>query len=322
MDIKIIGVGSCGYNAVTHMYREMIHGVSFVLCSTDRQALMHSEIPDKLLLGNPGSGLDAGNNPERGRIAALESEEEIRRLLSDGTKMVIIVAGMGGSTGTGAGPVIAAIARKMNILTVGMVTIPFSLEGKQKVIKALDGVKVMNRNVDTLLIIDHERLHETFHDLSLQDVFGKADETLAIAVKNITDIITLPGIIHLPFADLRSIMKDGGITFMSNGYGQGEGRFEQAIVNALNSSYFNSDEVFNARKILLYFSFSKDAEMKVEELNIIHDFMARFKHHTEAIWGAAIDDTLGEKVKIMIMATSFGLYDILKMKDRHNHNMM
>ncbi|MDR2919855.1 MAG: cell division FtsZ family protein [Tannerella sp.] len=315
MDIKIIGVGTCGYHAVTHMYRKGIHDVSFMLCSADRQALMHSEISVKLVLGHSGSGLDAGNNPERWRIAALESENEIRRLLNDGTKMVIIIAGMGGSTGTGASPVIAAIAREMNILTVGIVTIPFLFEGKRKIIKALNGVEEMNRNVDTLLIINYEHLHKTFHDLSLQDIFGKADEALAIAVKNITEIITLPGIIHLPFADIHSIMKDGGVTFMNNGYGQGEGGLEQAIENALDSPYLNSDEVFRSKKILLHLSFSKDAEIKVEELNIIHDFMARFRQHTEAIWGASIDDTLGEKVKVLVLATGFGLDDIPEMKD-------
>lgn len=317
--IKVIGVGGGGGNAVTHMYREGIHDVSFVLCNTDNQALLRSEVPVKIALGRSiTEGLGAGNKPERAEAAAMESEDEIRTMLSDGTKMVFITAGMGGGTGTGAAPVIAKIAKEMNILTVGIVTIPFLFEGEPKIIQALNGVEEMNKNVDALLVVNNERLSDIYNDLSLMNAFGKADDTLAIAAKSIAEIITLPGIINLDFADVHTTMKDGGVALMSNGYGQGEGRLEHAIDDALNSPLLNSNDIFNARKILFNISFSKDAEIKVEELNFIRDFMARFGRHIEVIWGTAVDDTLGEKIKFTVLATGFGLDDIPEIKDRHN----
>lgn len=320
--IKVIGVGGGGGNAVTHMYKEGIHDVSFVLCNTDNQALLRSDVPVKIALGRSiTEGLGAGNKPERAEAAALESESEITTMLSDGTKMVFITAGMGGGTGTGAAPVIAKIAKSMNILTVGIVTIPFLFEGEPKIIQALNGVEEMSKNVDALLVVNNERLSEIYHDLSLLNAFGRADDTLAIAAKSIAEIITLPGIINLDFADVHTTMKDGGVALMSNGYGQGEGRLEQAIEDALNSPLLNSNDIFNARKILFNISFSKDAEIKVDELNFIRDFMARFGRHIEVIWGTAVDDTLGDKIKFTVLATGFGLDDIPELKDKHSAEM-
>ena len=213
--IKVIGVGGGGGNAVTHMYREGIQDVSFALCNTDRQALEQSAVPVKICMG---VGLGAGNKPERAEKAALESEEEIRAMLSDGTEMVFITAGMGGGTGTGAAPVIARIAREMDILTVGIVTIPFRFEGKPKIIQALEGVEKIGKSVDALLVVNNERLRTIYHDLTLLNAFKLADNTLTIAARSIAEIITLSGIINLDFADVHTTMKDGGVALMSNGY--------------------------------------------------------------------------------------------------------
>lgn len=218
--IKVIGVGGGGGNAVNHMYREGIHDVSFVLCNTDAQALDDSPVPVRLQLGKEGLG--AGNRPARARQAALESEEDIRRMLDDGTKMAFITAGMGGGTGTGAAPVIAQVSKEMGILTVGIVTIPFRFEGPKKIDQALDGVEEMAKHVDALLVINNERLREIYPDLTLIDAFGKADDTLSVAAKSIAEIITIHGLINLDFNDVKTVLKDGGVAIMSTGYGEGE----------------------------------------------------------------------------------------------------
>lgn len=316
--IKVIGVGGGGGNAVTHMYREGIQDVSFVLCNTDNQALMESEVPVKICLGlTITEGLGSGNIPERAEKAALESEKEIRAMLSDGTKMVFITAGMGGGTGTGAAPVIARIAKEMNILTVGIVTIPFRFEGKPKIIQALDGVEKIGKNVDALLVVNNERLRTIYHDLTLMNAFKKVDNTLTIAAKSIAEIITLTGHINLDFADVHTTMKDGGVALMSNGYGQGEGRLAQAIEDAFHSPLLNNNNVFTAKKILFNISSSTEAEIKMDELDFVQDFMDRFDpNKIEVIWGTAVDETLGEKIKFTVLATGFGLDNIPEIKKK------
>ena len=315
--IKVIGVGGGGGNAVTHMYKEGIHDVTFVLCNTDNQALNRSDVPVKVPLGrNITQGLGAGNKPERAMMAAEESMEDIRKMLSDGTKMVFITAGMGGGTGTGAAPVIARFAKDMGILTVGIVTIPFVFEGERKIIQALNGVEEISKNVDALLVINNERLREIYSDLTMTNAFGKADDTLTIAAKSIAEIITLPGIINLDFADVNTTMKDGGVALMSNGFGEGEGRVRQAIEDALNSPLLNNNDVFNAKKILFNVSFGEEAELRMEEMNDVHDFMSRFGRDIEVIWGTAIDNTLGAKVKMTILATGFGMEDIPQIAEK------
>ena len=315
--IKVIGVGGGGGNAVTHMYKEGIHDVTFVLCNTDNQALNRSDVPVKVPLGrNITQGLGAGNKPERAMMAAEESMEDIRKMLSDGTKMVFITAGMGGGTGTGAAPVIARFAKDMGILTVGIVTIPFVFEGERKIIQALNGVEEISNNVDALLVINNERLREIYSDLTMTNAFGKADDTLTIAAKSIAEIITLPGIINLDFADVNTTMKDGGVALMSNGFGEGEGRVRQAIEDALNSPLLNNNDVFNAKKILFNVSFGEEAELRMEEMNDVHDFMSRFGRDIEVIWGTAIDNTLGTKVKMTILATGFGMEDIPQIAEK------
>ncbi|MCK9343290.1 MAG: cell division protein FtsZ, partial [Massilibacteroides sp.] len=218
--IKVIGVGGGGGNAVSHMYKEGIQDVTFLLCNTDVQALKKADIPTKIMLGaTVTQGLGAGNRPERARMAAEESADDIQALLNDGTKMVFITAGMGGGTGTGAAPIIAKIAKDMGILTVGIVTIPFRFEGERKIMQALEGVELLGENVDALLVINNERLRMLYPDLTVLNAFAKADDTLTTAAKSIAEIITIEGYMNLDFADVESTMKDGGVALMSNGFG-------------------------------------------------------------------------------------------------------
>lgn len=308
--IKVIGVGGGGGNAVNHMYREGIHDVSFVLCNTDAQALNDSPVPVHLQLGSEGLG--AGNRPEKAREAAEESIEDVRHMLDDGTKMAFITAGMGGGTGTGAAPVIARESKAMDILTVGIVTIPFKFEGSKKITQALDGVEEMAKNVDALLVINNERLRQIYSDLSVNEAFAKADDTLSVAAKSIAEIITVHGKINLDFNDVKTVLKDGGVAIMSTGYGEGDGRVKQAIDDALNSPLLNDNDVFNSKKILLSFTHSDDVNHKglmMDEMNEINDFMEKFSNF-ELKWGIANDPTLGDKVKVTILATGFGLADI------------
>ena len=316
--IKVIGVGGGGGNAVNHMYREGIHDVTFVLCNTDNQALAESPVPVKLQLGRSiTQGLGAGNRPERARDAAEESIDDIKEQLNDGTKMVFITAGMGGGTGTGAAPVIARIAKEMDILTVGIVTIPFIFEGEKKIIQALDGVERIAQHVDALLVINNERLREIYADLTFMNAFGKADDTLSIAAKSIAEIITMRGMVNLDFADVKTILKDGGVAIMSTGFGEGENRVTKAIDDALHSPLLNNNDIFNAKKVMLNVSFCPTSELMMEEMNEIHEFMSKFREGVEVIWGVAVDNSLDTKVKITVLATGFGVEDVPGMDTLH-----
>ncbi len=315
--IKVIGVGGGGGNAVNHMYRKGIHDVSFVLCNTDNQALNDSPVPVHLQLGKEGLG--AGNKPEKARKAAEESAEDIKRMLDDGTRMAFITAGMGGGTGTGAAPVIARISKEMGILTVGIVTIPFRWEGVQKINQALDGVEEMAKHVDALLVINNDRLREIYPDLSVQSAFGKADDTLSVAAKSISEIITQHGLMNLDFNDVKTVLKDGGVAIMSTGYGEGEGRVKKAIEAAINSPLLNEKDVFNSKKILLNITFAggKNGEdgLMMEEMGDVNEFMAKFGDF-EIKWGLAINPELDKKVKVTILATGFGVEHVEGM-DNH-----
>ena len=316
--IKVIGVGGGGGNAVNHMYREGIHDVTFVLCNTDNQALAESPVPVKLQLGRSiTQGLGAGNRPERARDAAEESIDDIKEQLNDGTKMVFITAGMGEGTGTGAAPVIARIAKEMDILTVGIVTIPFIFEGEKKIIQALDGVERIAQHVDALLVINNERLREIYADLTFMNAFGKADDTLSIAAKSIAEIITMRGTVNLDFADVKTILKDGGVAIMSTGFGEGENRVTKAIDDALHSPLLNNNDIFNAKKVMLNVSFCPTSELMMEEMNEIHEFMSKFREGVEVIWGVAVDNSLDTKVKITVLATGFGVEDVPGMDTLH-----
>ena len=312
--IKVIGVGGGGSNAVNHMYNEGIHDVTFVVCNTDNKALQDSPVPEKIQLGKEGLG--AGNRPERARKATEESIEEIKDMLSDGTKMAFITAGMGGGTGTGAAPLIAKTAKDMGILTVGIVTIPFRWEGNKKIDQALDGVEEMSKNVDALLVINNESLREIYQDFTVIKAFAKADDTLCNAARSIAEIITMHGIINLDFNDVSTVLKDGGVAIMSTGYGSGEGRVTKGINDALNSPLLNNNDIYRANKILIRISVPDEegegnSALMMDEMNEVHEFMAKIKRDdVETKWGLSIDPALTDQVKITILATGFGVEDI------------
>ena len=309
--IKVIGVGGGGGNAVNHMYREGIHDVNFVVCNTDSKALADSPVPVRLQLGKEGLG--AGNRPGRAREAAEESIDSIHNMLNDGTKMVFITAGMGGGTGTGAAPVIAREAKAMDILTVGIVTIPFRFEGNRKIDQALDGVEEIAKHVDALLVINNERLREIYPELNVLSAFEMADNTLSIAAKSIAEIITMHGIINLDFRDVCTVLKDGGVAIMSTGFGEGENRVSKAIEAALHSPLLNNNDIFNSKKALLSISFCAEKEgdtLMMEEMNEVHEFMSKFHDDVETKWGLSTDPSLDKKVKITILATGFGISNV------------
>jgi cell division protein FtsZ len=312
--IKVIGVGGGGSNAVNHMFVQgNIQDVSFVLCNTDSQALQDSKIPTRIQLGDEGLG--AGAIPEVARKAAEDSSDQIKKMLTDGTKMVFITAGMGGGTGTGAAPVVAKIAKSMGILTVGIVTIPFLFEGEPKILKALKGVEEIAKNVDALLVINNERLRSIYSDLTLTNAFAKADDTLLVAVKGIAEIITLPKKINLDFADVRTTLQDGGVAIMATGEAVGENRITEAIEKALLSPLLSNKDITNSKRILLCVTFSPNSELIVEELDEIHDFMKGIEKNVEVIWGGGPDQNLKDGVRITILATGFGVKDVADRKD-------
>lgn len=309
--IKVIGVGGGGGNAVNHMFQEGIHDVSFALCNTDNQALMESPVPVKVQLGgHTTGGLGAGNKPEIAQKAAEESVDLIEDLLNDGTRMVFITAGMGGGTGTGAAPVVARVAKEMGVLTVGIVTIPFMFEGPRKIVQALKGVEEMAKNVDALLVINNERLRDIYSDLTMLNAFAKADDTLATAARSIAEIITVHGHVNLDFADVNTTLKDGGVAIMSSGLGKGEDRINDAIKNALHSPLLNNNDVFSAKKILINLSFGESHPLMMEEMNALHDFMSKFSREIEVIWGAAVEESLDEDVKVTLLATGFSITSV------------
>ncbi|MDR1676718.1 MAG: cell division protein FtsZ [Tannerella sp.] len=329
--IKVIGVGGGGGNAVKHMYSEGMHDVSFVLCNTDWQHMKDSDVPVKIVLGpNVTKGLGSGNNPQLAGEAALESEPEIRSMLSDGTRMAFITAAMGGGTGTGSAPVIARIARDMGILTVGIVTIPFLFEGYDKIIQALDGVTEMSKNVDALLVVNNERLiklelyretllNGTDDDIAVSKAFAKANDTLTVAAKSISELITRPGVINLDFADVNTTLKKGGIALVSAGYGQGKGRLGTAISDALNSPLLSYNDIINAKKILFQITSSPGRfELSIKEMEYVRKFMNEFEKYIKVIWGLAYDDSLGEKIKFTVLASGFGMGDILTSKEHED----
>ena len=303
--IKVIGVGGGGCNAVRNMYNEGVEGVTYAVCNTDSQSLSRSPVPMKIMLGV--SGLGAGGNPEMGKSEAETNVEDIEKLLSDGTKMVFVTAGMGGGTGTGAAPVVAGVAKKMGLLTVGVVTIPFYFEKKKKIIKALKGVDELRKNVDALLIVNNERLCDVYadSDISVKDAFLKADNILMDAVKGISELITLPsdGGIKSDFRDVETTMKNGGGAIMAMGRASGEHRVEKAILNALDSPLIYGNDIGKAKRILFNIYASDEHPIFVRELQEIDDFFDQLDPNIDVIWGTATDDSLGEDAKVTILAT-------------------
>ncbi|MGL1886242.1 MAG: cell division protein FtsZ [Reichenbachiella sp.] len=305
--IKVIGVGGGGSNAVNHMFNEGITGVEFIVCNTDSQALNYSPVPNKLQIGvNLTEGLGAGANPEKGKHAALENKEEIRNMLHEDTKMVFVTAGMGGGTGTGAAPVIAQVAKELGILTVGIVTVPFKFEGKKKMKQAMDGVEALKATCDTVLMIMNDKLLEAFGNLSLNQAFAQADNVLTTAAKGIAEIITVPGYVNVDFEDVKTVMKESGGAVMGSAQTSGESRALRAIEEAINSPLLNNQNIKGADKILLSIISGDQAELKMDELTEITDFMQEIAgDEAEVIFGHGVDKELGDSIRVTIIATGF-----------------
>jgi cell division protein FtsZ len=305
--IKVIGVGGGGSNAVNHMFNQGIRDVEFVVCNTDSQALKTSPVPNKLQIGtNLTSGLGAGANPEKGKDAALESKEEIRDLLGNDTKMVFVTAGMGGGTGTGAAPVIARIAKEMDILTVGIVTSPFSFEGKKKVRQAEEGIRQLKENCDTVLVILNDKLREIHGNLTIGNAFAKADNVLTTGAKGIAEIITVPGQVNVDFEDVKTVMKNAGAAVMGSARTEGDGRALRAAEEALSSPLLNNTDILGAQKILLSIISGDKAELQMDELTEITDYIQeRAGDEAEVIFGHGVDSSLGEGLSVTVIATGF-----------------
>lgn len=301
--IKVIGVGGGGCNAVKNMYLEEVPNVTFAVANTDSQVLSKSPVPIQILLGD--SGLGAGGDPDKGRTDAEENIEDIQKLLSDGTKLVFVTAGMGGGTGTGAAPVIAGIAKEMGLLTIGIVTIPFYFEKRKKIIKALKGVEKLRQNVDALLIINNERLCDIYSEseVTVKEAFRRADQVLSDAAESISELIFVEGEINLDFHDVETTMRGGGGAIMAMGRASGKMRVQNAILDALNSPLLYGNDIGKAKRILLNVYTSSEHPMFVNEMNELDAFMEAINPEVDFIYGLADDDSLGEDCKITILAT-------------------
>lgn len=312
--IKVIGVGGGGSNAVNHMFRQGIEGVDFFVCNTDAQALEKSPVPSKIQLGvSLTEGRGAGSIPEVGRNAAIEDIDRIKETLGSNTKMLFITAGMGGGTGTGATPVIAKASKEMGILTVAIVTIPFSFEGRKRRQQAEEGIKALSESVDTLLIICNDRLRELYGNLSVTEAFARADNVLTTGAKGIAEIITLTGNINVDFADVRTVMSGSGVAIMGSGSAEGENRSVKAVETALSSPLLNDNQINGAKNILLNITSGKE-EILMDEITEITDYIQDEAGSTaEIIWGLGKDESLDKKISVTLVATGFGsntkLYD-------------
>ena len=305
--IKVIGVGGGGSNAVKHMHKQGIKDVEFIICNTDRQALESSTVPNKLQIGvDLTEGLGAGAKPERGRQAAMESREQIRELLSNGTKMLFITAGMGGGTGTGAAPVIAQVAQELNILTVGIVTAPFLFEGKKKRDQAEQGIKELSEHCDTVLVILNDKLRQLYGNLTMGQAFAKADTVLTTAAKSIAEIITVTADVNVDFEDVKTVMKDSGAVVMGSSVTEGENRAKRAAEEALNSPLLNNTDIQGAQRILLSIMSGDQAELEMDELSEITEYIqSKAGADAEMIFGHGTDDTLGQSIRVTVIATGF-----------------
>ena len=306
--IKVIGVGGGGSNAVNHMFSQNIEGVNFIICNTDAQAIAQSKVPNKIQLGpHLTQGLGAGANPEIGRQATEESLEEIKRILEVNTKMAFITAGMGGGTGTGGAPILAKICKDLDILTVGIVTTPFAYEGKKRLAQAEEGIRLMKDHVDTLLVISNDKLRHQFGNLKMKEAFEKADNVLATAAKCITDVINSTGQINVDFADVCTVMRNGGVAILGSATAEGENRAQMAIENALNSPLLNDSEIRGARWILININSSAgEHEFTMDEVEIIQNYLiSKAGDDSDVILGLGYDNTLGAGIGITLIATGF-----------------
>ncbi|MBN2350623.1 MAG: cell division protein FtsZ [Bacteroidales bacterium] len=309
--IKVIGLGGGGSNAVNHMFRKGIKDVDFVVCNTDAQALVNSQVPVKIQLGSSlTEGRGAGNKPEIGRQAAIESLDDVVDVLSTNTKMVFITSGMGGGTGTGATPVIAKKAKELGILTVAIVTIPFRNEGQRRVNQAMEGIAELEKHVDSLLIINNEKIREIYGDLRVSEAFSKADDVLAIAAKGIAEIITVHGYINVDFADVETVMTDSGVAIMGSAYAEGEDRAIRAVSGALDSPLLNDNDIKGARNILINIT-SGTEEVTMDEIGQITDYIQECAgEEADLIWGNGTDENLGKKLSVTVIATGFNTNSI------------
>jgi len=304
--IKVIGVGGGGSNAVNHMYNQGFKGVDFIVCNTDKQALDVSPVPYKIQLGpSLTEGRGAGSIPEIGMNAAIENIEDIKELLSNNTKMVFVTAGMGGGTGTGAAPVIARVAREMGILTVGIVTVPFNFEGRKRRQQAEEGLESMREAVDTLLVINNERLREISGNLTLGNAFAQADDVLSTAAKGIADVISVTKTINVDFNDVNTVMKNSGVAVMGSAIAEGENRAIEAVQAALNSPLLNDNDISGAEYVLLNITYGTN-EVLMDEISDVTDYIQDAAGSTaDVIWGHGFDETLGEGLSVTIIATGF-----------------
>lgn len=310
--LKVIGVGGGGSNAVNHMYAQNIEAVDFIICNTDAQAIAQSNVPNKIQLGpNLTQGLGAGANPDIGRQATEESLDEIRKILEVNTKMAFITAGMGGGTGTGGAPILAKICKDLGILTVGIVTTPFSYEGKRRIAQAEEGIMSLKNHVDTLLVISNDKLRHQFGNLKMREAFAKADNVLATAAKCITDVINSTGQINVDFADVCTVMKDGGVAILGNATADGDDRAIKAIEGALNSPLLNDSEIKGAKWILININSAEgEFEQTMDEVEIIQNYMrTQAGEDTDVILGLGIDNNLGSQISITLIATGFDYKD-------------
>lgn len=303
--IKVIGVGGGGGNAVKSMYEKGVKNVTFAVCNTDSQALSKSPIPVRVQLGEEGLGV--GGDPEKGRAAAEESMKDIEMLFNDETKMVFLTAGLGGGTGTGAAPLIAKVAREKGLLTVGVVTLPFRFEKKARMEKALMGAEEMRKNVDALLVVSNERLLQIYNDsmLTIDEAFAKANDILTVATKTISEVITIEGIINRDFKDVETVMKNSGGAIMTVGYGSGEKRIIKAMKDALDSPLLNTRDIAKAQRMLYVIYSCKEKPVGITELSELNEFMDTLSDDLLVLWGLYPDDTIGEQVKVAVVATGF-----------------
>lgn len=317
--IKVFGVGGGGCNAVNHMFRQGIREVDFIVANTDYQALSDSPVKVKVQLGKKlTEGRGAGNQPERGKQSAIEDLDEIRRLLSAGTKMLFVTAGMGGGTGTGAAPIIAQLARELNILTVGIVSLPFRFEGQKRMNQALNGIEALKEQVDSLLIINNEKLREIYGDLTLSDAFIKADNVLTMAARGIAEIITVHGYINVDFADVETVMRNSGMSLMGSARASGEGRAMSAVQNALRSPLLNNNNIFGASNILMNITSGSD-EVTMSEIGLINDYVQESAgSNATIIWGNGQDADLGDDIQVTVIATGFDQTIIPELSRRKN----
>ena len=304
--IKVIGVGGGGSNAVNHMFEQGIVGVNFVVSNTDSQALEHSQVPNKIQLGPLlTQGLGAGSNPECGMQSTEESIAEIKEILSKNTKMVFVTAGMGGGTGTGGAPVVARVAREMGILTVGIVTTPFSFEGKRKYNQALEGIEKLKEHVDTILVISNDKIREMYGNARQSDAFNHANNILSMAAKSISEIITIPGYINVDFADVKYVMVKGGAAIMGTASAEGNGRAMKAVQGALNSPLLNDNDIRGAKRILVNISSGPDEQVTIDEITEINEYIQEVAKDTDIIFGTCDDPNMGAKLSVTIIATGF-----------------